>query len=103
MKRARKTENNPIIPLRIEIDEIDTALIDLLALRLDLSTKIGEVKNLRGLAIHDSSRENQILSRIEAREFEQSQTDAIKEIYREIFSQSRAIQNSDEPLEKAAE
>lgn len=97
MKRARKTENNPIIPLRIEIDEIDTALIDLLALRLGLSTKIGEVKNLRGLAVHDSSRENQILSRIDSREFDPNQTTAIKEIYREIFAQSRLVQHSDTP------
>ena len=95
MKRARKTENNPIIPLRNEIDEIDTALIDLLALRLGVSQKVGEVKNLRGLAVHDSSRENQILSRVDSRGFDPIQTAAIKEIYREIFAQSRLVQRHD--------
>lgn len=90
-----KNEKNPILPLRIEIDEIDSALIELLALRLELSTKIGKVKHLRGLAVHDSSRENQILSKIDSHPSSNvSQTKAIKAIYQEIFMQSKLVQNN---------
>ncbi|MDZ4832410.1 MAG: chorismate mutase [Candidatus Melainabacteria bacterium] len=93
MTRAKATEKNPLIPLRMEIDEIDGALINLLARRLSLSMKIGNVKQRRGLAIHDSSREKQILSRINSQDIDDEKTKAaIADIYKEIFSQSRLVQ-----------
>lgn len=92
---VRVNEKNPLIPLRIEIDEIDRALIDLLARRLRLSAKIGRVKHLRGLAIQDSAREKKILSKIESRPFDSGTIDSIVAIYKEIFLRSRLVQNSD--------
>ncbi len=103
MTPRQVNEKNPLLPLRKEIDEIDEALIELLARRLRLSTEIGQVKHLRGLAIQNSNREQQILSRIEASPFDKCTKQSIASIYQEIFATSRDVQNRDSIVDEAAD
>jgi chorismate mutase len=50
--------------LRDEIDEIDEAIVELLARRLRLVMKVGEYKRANGLAVYDAERERDLLARV---------------------------------------
>lgn len=55
----------PGIPeLREEIDHIDRQILELVARRLVLVMKVGEVKRGRGLDVYDPSRERDMLERV---------------------------------------
>ena len=52
--------------LRSRIDELDEALIDLLARRFEVSRRIGEIKRASALAARDEDREAQQRARMRA-------------------------------------
>jgi prephenate dehydrogenase len=97
MTHARANNTNPLNSLRSEIDEIDANMIALLEKRLRISLRIGKVKQLQGIAIQDDSREQQILSGIEAKAFDSRVKTSISSIYNEVFNQSRNLQNEKTP------
>lgn len=49
--------DDPLSELRAQIDEVDQAMLDLLARRLDLVSQVGEVKGKHGLPIYAPDRE----------------------------------------------
>lgn len=77
--------------IRKEFNEIDDKIIELLNERYNLSKEIGFIKKNNDLPIRDINRELQIISKISNYE----NSDYITTIYRDLFSQSRDIQNSD--------
>ena len=52
-----------ILQLRNELDEIDTAIIDLIARRQSVVTQIGERKHRSGKALRDFSREREVIEK----------------------------------------
>jgi len=79
-------------PIRAELDSLDSALIGLLARRMALSERVGEVKARSGGSVFAPAREAEILDRL-ARDAEGSlRPDHLRAIYREILSASRALQ-----------
>jgi len=95
MTHARATNQNSLSSFRSEIDEIDDTITSLLEKRLRITAKIGRLKQLQGIAVHDSSRENQIVSRIETKSFDSRIKASIVSIFGEIFNQSRRLQTLD--------
>lgn len=100
MTHASAKHKDQLDIFRSEIDEIDGSIIDLLEKRLRVSRKIGRVKRLQGAAIQDNSREQQILQRIENKSFDSENRsfdsrvkNSIGSIYKEIFNQSKSVQN----------
>lgn len=55
--------DEPLSALRDQIDEVDTALLDLLSRRLDLVAQVGEVKGRHGLPIYAPDRERAMITR----------------------------------------
>lgn len=53
----------PLSALRGQIDEVDTALLDLLERRLRLVAEVGEVKGRHGLPIYAPDREREMIAR----------------------------------------
>lgn len=93
MTHASAKQKDQLEILRSEIDQIDSSIIELLDKRLRVSRKIGTVKRLQGTAIQDNSREQQILQRIENNSFDSRVKNSIGSIYKEIFNQSKSVQN----------
>ncbi|MFN0201177.1 MAG: chorismate mutase [Bacteroidia bacterium] len=69
--RYRKTSSQNLLyntylqQLRVEIDEIDEQLLGLLADRLKLAKKIGEIKNQNGVAFFQHDRWSEVLQHIQ--------------------------------------
>lgn len=83
---------------RDEIDALDDQLLELLVKRARLSQQIGQHKQEQGQAPYDPGREAQILRRLTAQATAPLSAEAVRAIYQEILSASRALQ---EPLRVA--
>ncbi|WP_428943860.1 bifunctional chorismate mutase/prephenate dehydrogenase [Pantoea sp. FN060301] len=80
--------------LRDKIDEVDKALLDLLAKRLDLVAEVGEVKSRYGLPIYVPEREASMLaSRRQEAERLGVPPDLIEDILRRVMRESYSSEN----------
>jgi len=80
--------------LRKKIDAIDTRILKLLAKRLELSKRIGKLKQNSGIKIQDCEREKEILREIEKISKEHHLNPLfVKTLYLEILRESREIQS----------
>ena len=77
---------------RKKIDKIDDKIVDLLSERFDYVQMIGELKELEGIPIFDSGREEKILERLYILDGQQLPTEHIKLIFEIIFKISKDIQ-----------
>lgn len=80
--------------LRKQIDEVDKALLALLARRLQLVAQVGEVKSREGLPVYDPEREASMLTlrRQEAKQLGIS-PDLIEDILRRLMQESYISEN----------
>lgn len=83
-------EKNDIPSLRSEIDRLDERIVSLLLTRLEISSHIGEYKRDKNIPVSDSRREEEILAKLS--EISGEKSEDIRCIYREIFNQSKQIQ-----------
>ncbi|HTZ18010.1 MAG TPA: prephenate dehydratase [Dissulfurispiraceae bacterium] len=81
--------------MRIEIDNIDTALLDLLNKRASIAIEIAGIKRKTKLKFHSPERERAILERLTSLNKGPFPNDALKVIFREIISASLSLE---EPL-----
>ena len=79
--------------LRLEIDAIDDKLSKLYLERMEACKKIGEEKAKENLPVHVGQRENAILARI-CKDVEDDKVAFLKQLYEEIFLQSKNYQSS---------
>ena len=84
----------PLSKLRDQIDAVDQQIIDLLAHRLSLVSKVGEVKTEHGLPIYVPSREADMLAKRRA-EAEKKGVPAnlIEDVLRRVMRESYASEN----------
>ena len=61
--RSVVADNNDFLSYRHRIDEIDDALMELIAKRMEISREIGEMKKEKGLAVFQPLRYNEIMLR----------------------------------------
>lgn len=78
--------------LRTKINKIDTEIAKLIVSRLEFSKKIGELKKIAGIKIHDLDREKEILEKITKKITNSDAFKEIKRVFKEIFKISRKIQ-----------
>jgi len=78
--------------VRNEIDRVDNELVSLLEERVALSLKVKEIKVQDQTAVLDSSREQDIIERLQSGLNEEHHA-YIKAIYGLIFDYSRLLQN----------
>lgn len=78
--------------LRTKINKIDTEIVKLIVSRLEFSKKIGELKKITGIEIHDLDREKEILEKITKKIANSDTFKKITRIFKEIFKISRKIQ-----------
>ncbi len=89
------TEENPLAPLRAELDRMDAQLVGLVAKRLETVRKIVAAKSSRTGAIRDAAREREVLSRVEAEARAQGISGPlIRRIFTEIISHSVSMQST---------
>ncbi len=78
--------------VRDQIDELDTKLVALLESRMNISSTVAEIKQKYGMEIFDKNREDIILEKISSKVENANLAFIIKNIYKEIFANSRFLQ-----------
>jgi chorismate mutase/prephenate dehydratase len=78
--------------LRERIEGADREILRLLNERAEVSAAIGRFKDAAGLPVYDPAREALLLSQLESLNAGPLPREALREIYREILSVSRALQ-----------
>lgn len=91
-------KNNDIHKIRREIDALDAEILRIISHRGRLAQKIGMIKKGRGKKIYVPSREKQILDRLLKRNKGPFNELALRAIFREIISATRALE---EPIRVA--
>lgn len=85
---------NPLAPVREKIDQLDQALIELLAQRLSLVAEVGKIKHQHGLPVYAPEREAMM---IEARRQEAEKlgvpAELVEDILRRLMRESYANEN----------
>ena len=77
--------------IRNRIDEIDTALVDLLVKRMEITKEVADYKRKNGIPVLDRERELAVLEK-RSQQAGDVYGPYIREIYEKIFEQSRAHQ-----------
>jgi chorismate mutase/prephenate dehydratase len=86
-------QNEPTLDhLRIEIDAVDDAILDLLNRRATLAQAVGRIKKENRGDYHVPSREREIYERLTARNPGPFPTEAVRSVYREIISASLSLE-----------
>lgn len=78
--------------LRSEIDRIDKELVDLLNQRSEVAVQIGRIKQVQGMDIWSSSREDEVVSRALEASKGPLPHETLRLIFRELMSSSRSLQ-----------
>ena len=96
-KRSVPQKRNPLSlsQLREQVDRLDSQVLTLLNRRARLATRIGHLKNQDRASVYVPSRERQIFARLAQLNQGPLPHEAVRAIYREIISASRALE---EPL-----
>jgi chorismate mutase / prephenate dehydratase len=98
MTMQKKDRSSDLGHMRKDIDDIDTAMLELLNRRASLAIEIAGIKRRTKLKFHSPERERAILERITSLNNGPFPNDALKVIFREIISASLSLE---EPLKVA--
>lgn len=74
--------------LRTRIDKLDDTILSALEERFAIAEEIGAGKRERNMPVRDVKREREIYDRIGAYRY----SDGLREVYSEVFAQSRRLQ-----------
>ena len=78
--------------LRVEIDQIDRQIVELIRQRMMVANEVAEYKRERDLPVLDSGREQALLSKVTGQAGEEF-SGGVRAIYHTILSASRSYQN----------
>jgi chorismate mutase len=76
---------------RMEIDEIDNQLLQLLNMRARLAAKVGVLKRAGGLPLIDLEREHEVLLRVRRSNSGPLDERAVHKLFRRIIYESRRV------------
>lgn len=93
MSNRESRDGTPLNELRTHIDTIDRQLVDLLNERARIVNEVGRIKHERGEHVYVPSREEKIYRRVTEMNNGPLPGDALRNIYREIFSACRSLEH----------
>lgn len=78
--------------LRRAIDQVDQKLLELVAERVRLVLRVGDVKRARNLPVYDPERERRVLERLAANAPDPLDGATIKRIFERLIDESRRLE-----------
>ena len=81
-----------ILTLRKQIDDLDEEIIRLLKTRMQISKKVGFLKEKLHIPIEDKSRENEIIERLTSKTGENLSEEQLIRIFTAVFKTSKQVQ-----------
>ena len=92
MDKKNTNQDNPLIPLREEIDRIDGQILDLINARLKIGEKVGAVKKEKGSQVLDRARERMVIENLSKINQGPADKELIQYIFNVIITATREIQ-----------
>ncbi len=94
---ASKQALEELARLRAEIEQVDRAMIRLIAQRVGLARRVGAVKHKAGLPALDPGRESAVIRRVsELARDEGAPEEDIRSLYSYIIGMSRRVQSAED-------
>lgn len=78
--------------LRVEIDEIDSQIVELYEKRMEVSERVAQFKIQNGKQVFDKERENQKIEKVKSLTHNDFNSHGIEELFQQIMSMSRKLQ-----------
>ena len=91
----RDKQQGDISALRLDIDEIDTNILNLINQRLLLALKIGAAKKQDSIQIIDRGREKEIIERLQRTNSGPLEAGGLQRIFEAIIAAGRSVQKTD--------
>ena len=82
-------DSTELTQLRDEIDAIDDKILELVAERMRLAVRIGEIKRKAGIPIYDPERERSIYQRLCPKAPKPATPDMVRRIFERVIDESR--------------
>jgi len=92
MEKNMKKTDNPLIPLRDEIDGIDAKILELINARLTIGEKVGAVKKEEGSQVLDRARERMVIDNLLRINPGPADKELIQYIFNVIITATREVQ-----------
>jgi len=80
--------------LRVEIDAIDQQILELVAARVRVVLRVGELKRRLGLPVYDPERERAMLERLAARATPPLDLATIRRVFERLIDESRRLEQN---------
>lgn len=80
--------------LRQEIDTLDQRILDLVAARVRVVLRVGELKRRVGLPVYDPDRERRMLERLEQASAPPLDRSTVRRIFERLIDESRRIEQN---------
>ena len=81
-----------ILTLREQIDDLDEEIIKLLKTRMEISKKVGLLKEKLHIPIEDKLRENEIIERLTSKAGKNLSEEQLIRIFTAVFKTSKQVQ-----------
>ena len=85
-------QNPELDALRHEIDSIDERILELVAARVRVVLRVGELKRRQNLAIYDPARERNMLERLGQRAQPPLDAQTVRRIFERLVDESRRLE-----------
>jgi chorismate mutase/prephenate dehydratase len=86
--------DDPLAPLRLQIDEVDSEVVRLLRRRAGLAHQVRDVKQAMGTPVYSPAREREILAGLTEERLGDFPVTGAQAVFREIISACRALEES---------
>lgn len=86
------TEDPDLETLRSAIDDVDAAILSLVARRIELVLQVAEYKRSREIPIYDPARERTVIDRLIGLAPEHLDAQLVRRIFERIIDESRRIE-----------
>jgi chorismate mutase-like protein len=86
------TRDRELEALRSEIDAIDGRILELVAERVGLVLRVGELKRTSGAAVYDPERERRVLERLATQAVPPLDRETVKRVFERLIDESRRLE-----------
>jgi chorismate mutase-like protein len=86
------TVDRELEALRRQIDAVDEKILELVAQRVELVLRVGELKRMSGAAIYDPERERRVLERLAHQAVPPLDRETVQRVFERLIDESRRLE-----------
>jgi chorismate mutase-like protein len=88
------TVDQELEALRRQIDAVDERILELVAERVELVLRVGELKRTSGAAVYDPERERRVLERLAHQAVPPLDRETVQRVFERLIDESRRLEQA---------